>query len=248
MIEAKYYTEKEGRDPSIYLGIDGSEIPIELFKGIYSEDGVVYTDDPFYGIQFIVTEDEKSVLLITLNDNLYITKEDIESTDIWYKIGHALGEYSTQFMSIEESNKNSPHNILLKRYESGETGLLEYQEKKYNNKGEYMRIYNSFDTRPNPEDSDIRGNLLRHINFVYRGELIRWEEREMILKSNTNNLMQLIVLEVKPQIDVLISGGLLQMSEDQIRKIQYVMIPSMGKLQFEFDESIEDFLVIRKDK
>lgn len=242
MIEEKYYTEKEGRDHSIYLGIDGSEIPIELFKGIYSEGGVVYTDDHFYGIQFIVTEDEKSVLLITLNDNLYITKEDIESTDIWYKIGHSLGESSTQFMSIEESNKNSPYNIILKKYQSGENGLLEYEEKKYNDKGEYMRVYQSFDTRPNPEDSDIRGNLLRHINFVYAASpSLLWQEREMILKSNTNNILQLLSLEVISKFHEILLYG-------QDIKAQFIVIPGIGKLNFEFDESIEDFLIIRKDK
>ena len=129
MIEAKYYTEKEGRDPSIYLGIDGHRIPVELFKGIQSDGRTVYTDDVFSGIQISVTDDEKSVILVTLDANLYITKEDIESTDIWYKVWHAPGEYSSTGFPLEEMTqydfRKGHHEKLLRRYNSGQTGLME---------------------------------------------------------------------------------------------------------------------------
>jgi hypothetical protein len=252
MIQKKFYTEKEGRDPNIYLGIDESHIPIEYVKGIFSDAGNVYTDDPLWGeVQFIVTEDEKSLILVTTNPNSYVTKEDLQSTDVWHKIGFAFPEYQefTNWRSIQESFDLTPLGILLKRYKAGETGLLEYEEKKFNDKGEYMRIYRSFDTRPHPTTPDVRDTLRRHINFVYADEpTTMWQDREMIVKSNTNNIMELLNLEVKPQIDTLAANGLLKVSEDQENKIQFIMVPSMGKLQLEFDETIEDFFVTKIDK
>lgn len=250
MIQEKYYTEKEGRDPSVYLGIDTSEIPIELFKGIYSEARTLYTDDVYSGIQIWVAEDEKSVSLVTTNPNLYITLEDIKNTDIWYKIGHVLGEYGSQFMSIEESNKNSPFNTLLERYKSGETGLLEYSNVKYNDKGEYMKVYKSFDTRPHPEEEDIRGTLLRHINFVYSEDpTITMMERTSKVKTNSENIKLLKELLVKPQFEIMKANGMLPDSLDQeFSKLSFTQVhfPPYGALEFIEDESVEDFIVTKK--
>lgn len=252
MIQEKFYTEKEGRDPSIYLGIDQSPIPFEYVKGMYSDAGNIYTDNSMWGdIQFLVTEDEKSLLLISTNPDSYVTKEDLESTDQWYKIGHSLPTYETtfsSFRSIQESLKDDPWYGLLERYHNGETGLLEYDEKKYNDKGEYMRVHKAFDTRPREETVDIRDTLRRHVSFVYVfDQHILPQDRHMIVRSNTHNIMQLLSIEVKPQIETLVNNGLLKISDDQESKFQFIVIPYLGKLQLEFDEDIEDFLVIRLD-
>lgn len=251
MIQEKFYTEKEGRDPNIYLGIDGNPIPFEYFKGMFSESGNVYTDDAFSGIQFLVTEDEKSLILITMEPDLYITKEDAQSTDIWYKIGFALPEYqeSTNFGSIQESFDSSPLGILLKRYNEGETGLLEFEEKKYNDKGEYMRIYKSFDTRPHPEATDIRDTLRRHVSFVYAGDpSLPWEERLMEVKTNNKNIELMFHLLVAPQLEIMKANNEMIVAAPE-GKLGYtfIMAPPFGKMELVEDNSIEDFIVTRKD-
>ena len=112
-----------------------------------------------------------------------------------------------------------------------------------------MKIYNSFDTRPNPKDSDIRGNLLRHINFLYGGEIIPWEERDMEVRSNSKNIQELYELLVKPQLDMMRPNDMLSREIDDERiKFKSVMSPPFGKMEFIEDDSIEDFLVVRKDK
>ena len=112
-----------------------------------------------------------------------------------------------------------------------------------------MKIYLSFDTKPHPEDTDLRSNLRKHVNFVYADEpTTPPHEREMVVKSNTNNLMQLLSLEVKPQLELLEINGLLKVCDDQETKIQYIMVPWLGKLQLEFDETVEDFLVTKLNK
>lgn len=122
MIELKFYTEKEGRDPNIYLGIDESPIPFALFKGMFSKKGNLYTDSGWGDVQLLVNDDEKTLLLVSDNPDAYITIEDIQSTDIWYKIGFDFPEKGyTTFMSIQDSLKNDPLTLLLERYRYGST-------------------------------------------------------------------------------------------------------------------------------
>ena len=46
-IQKRYYTSEVGRDTSKYLGLDGSIIPWEYFKGIIRDDGMRFTSDIF---------------------------------------------------------------------------------------------------------------------------------------------------------------------------------------------------------
>lgn len=256
MIQLKVYTEKEGRDPNIYLGIDVNPIPIELFKGIFSTPRTIYSDDALYGIQILVTDDGKSVVLISDNKDSYITLEDIQSNDIWYKVGFVLAEYEefTNFGSIHESVKNDPLTFLLERYHSGETGLLEFEEKRYNDKGEYMRIYKSFDTRQHPDAPDKKSAVLdqlrKHCDFIYfQDRAIPSFERRVHVKTNPENIVELenyaeaqleLMRESSPKLYD-------HLPEGEVRFVS-CMIPGVGQVSWEKDDSIKDMLVTIKDK
>lgn len=249
MIQERFYTEKEGRDPNIYLGIDENPIPIEYVKGIYSTAGNIYTDNPLWGeIQFLVTEDEKYLKLITMNPDSYVTKEDLQSTDIWFKIGHSLMDVSSPWSSIQESIEKDPWYNILQRYQNGETGLLEYEEKKFNDKGEYMRVYKAFDTRPLPEATDIRGNIIRHINLAYIFDReVPFELRRSLVKTNSENIAKLnqFALEQVNSINTFEFGEKPMAELPEQAKFKSFMLPGIGLIELEEDNSVQDFLVTK---
>jgi hypothetical protein len=252
MIRERFYKEKEGRDPSIYLGIDGSRIPIEIFKGIFSDPNTVYTDDAMYGVQFIVTEDAKAVVLVTTDPDVYLAKEDIQSTDKWIRIGFVLGEYSStgNLFDTVQFDVSKQHEEVLKRYYAGETGKLYVEYKETNDKGEYMWHSHGFNTEPYPDETDIRGTLRNHIHFVYyTGRHIPWTERVMEVKTNHLKLMELIYLLTKDQMEISKKSGFSDIipAEDQNDRTHFIIAPGFGKLILEEDNSIEDFIVTRKD-
>lgn len=258
MIKAKFYTDKEGRDPNVYLGIDENPIPFEYFKGIYSNSGEVFTDDAFHGVQFIISEDSKSVSIVGMNPDEYVTKEDIQSTDKWFIIYHKLGEINEGFNPFTESNWYSitqsdvrpQYEEIIKRYHSGETGPLMTKYKDYNDKGEYMYRNFGFDNQ-SYLDEDIRSTLRRHISFVYSlNPDLPWEERVMKVKGKNIKIMELTKLLMDFQLKALSETGLLQLqaAENQDDKTNFIIAPGMGKLILLEDETVEDFLVTKIDK
>lgn len=187
MIEEKFYTQEEGRDSSIYLGIDEKYIPFDLFKGVYFEDGLVFTDDAFFGVQFVVNVEERGVSIVTLDRNQYVIEEDIMSTDKWLKIGHALGEYTTYgtiFGGIESqpSPNDIAHKKLLERYYNGEKGFLDESSKIYDDEGlYYMWNFNSFQTKIKGES--LQDRIRRHVDFV-GGSDRHWTAQRFEIHTN----------------------------------------------------------------
>lgn len=241
MIKLKTYTEKEGRDPEVYLGIDGHPIPLKYIKGIFSDKQVLYTDDIFSEVQLMVNDDEKSLFLSTNNTNEYITKEDLSSTDIWFKIGYS-GDASSQFMSIEQSRENSPHNVILNKYLSGEVGMIEYSKKIFNDKGEYMRIHNSFDTEK--YGHNLLHKLQHHAEFVFKGGLNFWYERNVIVNCNLKTKNEIIELA----FDKGFFNGMSEISLDSILKCQKLDLMLIGRCQFKIDEDLlDDYIKMEKE-
>lgn len=168
MIIEKFNLSDTDRDSDVYLGIDQKPIPFHHFKGVYREHGMVFTDDAMEGIQFTVNivGDVASVFIVGLDDNRYVTIEDLEN-DRWLKIGHMLGEYSTTGHEPRTARYDFEitHDKLVKRYQNGEQGTLEIEEKIYDQEGiYYMWFQDSFVTDIEGESSFHK--MRRHINFV----------------------------------------------------------------------------------
>lgn len=84
----KFYRDLENRDPEVYLGIDETVIPIEMFIGVENIPTVVFGSD-VYGIetQFYITKD--GVIIVGMNKDEYVTKEDLKN-EIWYIINSPI--------------------------------------------------------------------------------------------------------------------------------------------------------------
>lgn len=239
-MKIRYNTNKFDRDPSIYLGIDGRVIPWSYFKGVFTDDNtIIFTDDPYSGIQFYASQDGKGCGIVTNNSNQYVTKEDLEN-DYWLLIGHALMEITqpwiTQFLDTAYTEAQTK---LHRKYNNGETGLLKVETKKFNDKGEYMISKVEFDTRPAPEEKDIRGTLLNHINFVYWDDPVTPAmERKTIIRSNVKNLNKI--------------SALFNEEFKNIHDLGYEMYykkllqPPFGAMEFVEDNLVETFIVTKK--
>lgn len=198
MIQIKTNTTID-RDPSVYLGIDGTVIPFDLFKGVYFEDGLLFTDDPFYGVQFIVSRRdphnpndvrEEGVSLVTLEPDMHVTLEDVQSTDKWMKIGHALVEYSTMICGVDVDNfsieNKKAKKRILEKYYAGQTGLLSESSKVYDEEGlYYMWNFQEFNTKI--EGESLLDRVHRHIQFVQYAEDSRdvWSRTRDQLEMHT---------------------------------------------------------------
>ena len=178
MIQVKTQADPNDRDPSVYLGIDGTVIPFNFFKGVYFEDGLIFTDDAFYGVQFYVSkinpfdvEDfrEEGVSLVTLEPDMYVTLEDVQSTDKWMKIGHTLGEYSTMICGMHVDNFSTENKKakkrILEKYYAGVTGLLSESSKVYDEEGLYY-MWNFQEFKTKIEGESLRDRVCRHARFV----------------------------------------------------------------------------------
>lgn len=81
----------------------GEEIQVEFFEHIeHLDGGDVFTDidpklnpDGFHGKQFIMSMDKETVELIGVKETVSV--EHIKNVREWYRIGHVIGEYSTQY-------------------------------------------------------------------------------------------------------------------------------------------------------
>ena len=116
-IPKRYYTLGEGRDTSKYLGIDGSVIPWEYFKGIIRDDGLRFTSDILDGIEFIYYESLGGCEILTNDSNQYVTKEDLEN-EKWFVI--YTGYRSSVYLDFLEPITKRNYNNVLKRYYDGE--------------------------------------------------------------------------------------------------------------------------------
>lgn len=134
------YTAADESGYSETPGIDGTVFPITLDQPFTPGDVLTY--DAMYGEQVVVTEDEvveqegdtwKHWVKFNTNDaHSFFPADKLKSGIQYFKIGHVLGEYSTQFSSIE-----SPDNVgtltnefILGNHRGVETNYTMYADKK----------------------------------------------------------------------------------------------------------------------
>ena len=248
MIPERFNTTDD-RDPEKYLGIDGSVIPWKYFKGVFTDDNtIIFTDDPYSGIQFYASQDGKGCGVVTNNSNQYVTKEDLEN-DYWLLIGHALMEITqpwiTQFLNTAYTEAQTK---LHRKYNNGESGLIKEEVKKFNEKGEYMISRFEFDTRPILGEN-IQQNLLRHIEFIYRNDIeVPMMERRSVVVTNSENIKALKEIMVKPQFEMMKENGMLPETLNQeFEKLNFTQVhfPPYGSMEFIEDNSVEDFIVTK---
>lgn len=130
-------------DTSLYSeapGIDGTLFPIKLDQPF--RNGDILTYDAMYGAQVIVSEDrhvtqegDSWVHWVTLVDNdaaAWFPTEKLQAGIEYFKIGHSLGEYSTQFSGLQ--NPDTPDTIkcefVLGNHRGVETYYTMYSDKK----------------------------------------------------------------------------------------------------------------------
>lgn len=236
---ARFYTEKENRDPSIYLGIDDTIIPFEMFKGIYNITTAVFGSD-YYGdeTQFYIGKD--GVSIATMNKDQYVTKEDLEN-DLWFLINHPV-EYTTGFVDYTMI-KDEKHDKIIQRYLNGEVGKITEEEKVYNDEGQYMRKQMTLDTLAG---NDIRDRLYNISSFIFwnRPDL-PWIERQVKLRINSVQERELYNLIFNSAMVEFLKIGGQEVTEDM--KFQKMTLPSIGTVHIEIDDSLEDFILEKID-
>ena len=233
MIPERFNTTDD-RDPEKYLGIDGSVIPWKYFKGIYSNDTFIFSDNQYFGVQFYYNEKQKGCILLTDKSNLYVTEDDLKN-DYWFIINYPLTEFSSWSTQYRYSNYNEIVNIVLKRYETGESGLIKEEVKKFNEKGEYMISRFEFDTRPILGEN-IQQNLLRHIEFIYWNDIeVPMMERRSVVVTNSENIKALKEIMVKPQFEMMKENSMLpETFEQDFEKLNFTQVhfPPYGAMEF----------------
>lgn len=234
------YTETEGRDPSVLLGIDGSAIPFEYFEGIYKDIGLIFTDDIF-GAQFRVDPEGVVIYNYHRNPDDYVLAEDLLDKK-WILVGSWFVSQNEDFFSessqtvLAIDGHTKLYNKVLERYLGGERGLLEESKKVYNKAGDWMLSEVSFDTE---RETDLLNKIRHHSDFIFRDYAwIPWEEREMTLRASKKMLERIQEEVLKPMI---ISMFYIETSEGMI--VNNAMIISVGKIFFVEDESIEGIII-----
>lgn len=108
------YTTKDTSTYSEAPGIDGTLFPIHLDQPFTVGDILTY--DAFHGAQVVVSEDKTVqqegdtwvhwVTLVDQNSAAWFPIEKLKAGIEFFKIGHILGEYSTQYSSIQSPDTN----------------------------------------------------------------------------------------------------------------------------------------------
>lgn len=106
------FTTEDTSTFSDYPGIEGAVFPIVLDQPYTKGDVLTY--DAMYGEQVIVSEDYEVeqigdswkhwVTYVTQNPAAYYPKEKLKAGVQYFKVAHALSEYSEQFSNIENPN------------------------------------------------------------------------------------------------------------------------------------------------
>lgn len=133
-------TMKDTSADSAFPGIDEAPFALALSKPYQPGDVLAY--DKQYGEQVVVSEDYEvvqegdywvhMVTLVTDDKSKYFPADKLKKGIQWFKIGHSLGEFSTQFSNIE-----SPDNMgtltcefILGNHRGVETFYTMYADKK----------------------------------------------------------------------------------------------------------------------
>jgi len=103
------FTTEDTSDYSEYPGLGESVFPLILDNPY--QPGDVLTYDAEYGMQVVVSEDHAVerhgeswkhwVQVVGFDDEVYFEREFLKEGIQYFKIGHTLGEFSTQFSNIE---------------------------------------------------------------------------------------------------------------------------------------------------
>lgn len=239
-MELRKYTQTEGRDPSVLLGIDGSTIPFEYFEGIYKDNNLIFTDDLF-GNEFRVTNEGVIFHTYKHNPDHYVLAEDLKNKD-WFLLGSwyvsEYGEESTSDSSqfVFMRGHNELYKKVLKRYQSGETGKIEAREKVYNKAGDWMSSVVIFDTE---QGDKLVNRIDNHVQFIFRDfPWIPWNEREMTLRASKKILERIQEEVLKPML-----ASLFYIENSEGMNINSAMIIGIGKIFFVEDESIEGIII-----
>lgn len=172
MIPHRIYKNKKNRDQNVYLGIDGSDIPFELFKGVYLEHGLVFTDDIMHGVQFVVDKDKECVNLFTGNADCYVTLEDLEN-DEWISVMRPARRRENPWtidIGSEFFVELQLRSDLKSYYMTGRQGLLKISEKVYDDEEMYYMKFNcEFITKRIGKYVTLFSEVGRHSRFVHRG-------------------------------------------------------------------------------
>lgn len=223
------FTMKDTSGYSDFPGLDESVFPIALSKPY--QPGDVLTYDKQYGAQLVVSEDHEvlqegdyyvhMVHMNTMDASAYFDKAKLVAGIQYWKIGHALGELSTQFSNIE-----SPDNMgtitcefVLGNHRGVETNYTMYAgEKSYSGaKTQVKQMWDYFMT----EQSKIKDDLGRELDMMYVGNLSKTTGK---LNQNTvklaSTLEYLVILEnIKLEANQLLfqKGGIIKSVNGQKR-------------------------------
>lgn len=135
------YTVEDTSDYSTHPGIDGAVFPIILnFK---FTNGDIVTFSKQYGIDVIVSEDypveelsgdayKHWVKVADADGGKWFPADQLKAGIQYFKNGHSLGEYSTQFSGIEDPNQvgTITNEFILGNHRGVETSWTMYADKK----------------------------------------------------------------------------------------------------------------------
>ena len=244
-IQKRYYTSEVGRDTSKYLGLDGSIIPWEYFKGIIRDDGMGFTSDILDGIEFIYYEALGGCEILTNNGNQYVTKEDLEN-EVWFVI--YKGYRSNLTLNFLEPITSRNYNNVLERYYRGEKGLISSSEKVTHPNGDYTWVEFSFDTR-HDDYVGFMSNIKRHMDFIYHYEPdILPHMRKAILTVNEDRFLNGDVGDFfKQAVSLMVDNEKTIEITDIINKFNdlYIPVPTVGNIKLNVSKEYKDFIVVK---
>lgn len=166
------FTVEDTSDYSDYPGLDETVFPIVLDKPYQPGDVLTYNIE--YGQQIVVSEDHEVerngdtykhwVQVVGMDGETYYEKEFLRDGIQYFKFGHSLGEFSTQFSNIE-----SPDNVgtLTCEFElAGHRGVETFytmyaNEKKFSGAAMHSKqFWNNFITQQEQMGKDEKGRPL----------------------------------------------------------------------------------------
>lgn len=241
----------EPRIPFLHLGIDESFIPFEYFEGIYkNEHKMVFTDDVFSEVQFIVWKD-LGVKIVTPESGVYVTPEDLRDAE-WFKIGSEYFELQDAFLTQHECEmdrmRKNMYDAVVKRYTDGESGVLEASLRLYDEHGDWMRSSVYFDTT---FGLSLQERLHNHSSFLYRYEPeIPWQDRRFKMRLSEDCFKDLKQIVYNMALTVVLydgnpramTGEDRDINWDEIRTIR-VMLPAIGQLETVIDNRVKAFIL-----
>ena len=191
------FTMIDTSDYSDMIGIDGSPFPIGLGQPFVAGDVLTY--DATHGEQIVVSEDfpvEQQgdvwlhyVKMVSMDGFANFPADKLQKGIQYFKIGHVLGEYSTQY-----SNISTPNNVgtmtcefVLGNHRGVETFYTQYADMR-NMNGAFLRAADFWDKFAMAQDSIGVDSKGRPYDMIFTADLVKG-------KMNVNTLRVGAVLE-----------------------------------------------------